>query len=48
MRKEKKWSLKLFQEFYDIIFNQTGKAFLKKKETYKYAVLFKTAKKFKW
>jgi ribosomal protein S7 len=47
IRKEKKWSSKLFQEFYDIILNKTGNSFLKKKEFYKYVILFKTTKKFK-
>lgn len=48
IRKEKKWSLKLFHEFYDIILNKMGNAFLKKKDFYKYVILFKTTKKFKW
>ncbi len=48
LRKEKEWFLKIFQEFYDILLNKTGHSFLKKKEFYRYVILFKTAKKFKW
>lgn len=48
IRKEKKWCFKVFQEFYDILLNKSGASLLKKKEFYKYVILFKTTKKFKW
>lgn len=47
MRKEKTWDRKLFHEFCETILNKNGNAILKKKDFYKYVILFKTTKKFK-
>lgn len=47
-RKEKFLSLRIFQEFYSIIFFNTGNTLKKKKEYYQYAILYKSIKKFKW
>jgi len=47
-RKEKFLSLKILQEFYGIIFFNTGNTLKKKKEFYQYAIMYKTIKKFKW
>jgi len=48
LRKEKSLSTKIYNEFVDILFNNTGFALKKKKEHYKLTVLFKTRRKFKW
>lgn len=48
LRKEQCWTNRLFQEFYGVIFLNSGNTLKKKKEYYYYAVKFKTAKKFKW
>ena len=48
IRKEKVLYKKLYYEFYNIIVNNTSDSFLKKKEFYKYVLLFKINKKFKW
>jgi hypothetical protein len=47
-RLEKNLSLKIYNEFYDILFRFSGNTLKKKKDYYKYVILFKTAKKFKW
>lgn len=48
LRLEKNLSLKIYSEFYDILFNFSGNTLKKKKDYYKYVILFKTVKKFKW
>jgi len=48
LRLEKNLSLKIYYEFYDILFNFSGNTLRKKKNYYKYVILFKTVKKFKW
>ena len=46
LRIDKKLSIKIFQELYDINFFNTGITINKKKEYYKYSLLFKITKKF--
>jgi ribosomal protein S7 len=48
LRSEHNLSLKIYYEFYDILFNFGGNTLKKKKDYYKHIILFKTVKKFKW
>ena len=48
LRSELNLSLKIYYEFYDILFNFGGNTLKKKKNYYKHIILFKTVKKFKW
>jgi len=48
LRKESNLSLKIYYEFYDIIFNTTSNCLRKKKDYYKYIIMFKSIKNFKW
>ena len=48
LRKENTLCLKICLEFYDINFNNSGNSLKKKKEYYKYVIMFKAIKKFKW
>lgn len=48
IRQENNLSLKIYNEFYDVLFNNSGNSLKKKKDYYKYVILFKTIKKFKW
>lgn len=41
-------SFKIFQEFYSIIYKSNSGTLHKKKEYYKYILMFKVTKKFKW
>lgn len=40
--------VKIFQEFYDILFLNSGLSYKKKKEYYGYSMLYKKVHKFKW
>lgn len=48
LRFEKKLISKIANELYAINVLNTGESLKKKKECYKYAVMFKTAKRYKW
>jgi ribosomal protein S7 len=48
LRKEKNLWLRIYNEFYDVLFNKISNSLKKKKEHYKYVIMFKTIKKFKW
>jgi ribosomal protein S7 len=48
LRFEKKLTAKISNELYAINILNGGESLKKKKECYKYAVMFKTAKRFKW
>jgi ribosomal protein S7 len=48
LRKEFFLSNKVIKEFYDIIFYNKGDSLKKKKNYYKYAVIFKSGTKYKW
>lgn len=48
LRFEKKLTAKILNELYTINILNGGESLKKKKECYKYAVMFKTAKRFKW
>jgi hypothetical protein len=48
MRKETTILYKIHNEFYDIVIKELGDSLKKKKNYYKYTILFKTVKRFKW
>ena len=48
IRKETKFSIRMSNEIKNIIFSETTNSLKKKKEFYKYAILFKSIRKFKW
>ena len=48
LRKENQLFLKIYFEFSAIIFNKINNSIIKKKNYYKYIILFKTIKNFKW
>lgn len=48
MRKETTILYKIHNEFYDIVIKEVGDSLKKKKNYYKYTILFKTVKRFKW
>jgi small subunit ribosomal protein S7 len=48
LRFEKKLWLKIYNEFYNIILNNTTNSIIKKKDYYKYITMFKSIQKFKW
>lgn len=48
LRKEANLSLKVYHEFYDIVFNNLSNSLRKKKDYYKYIIMFKTIKNFRW
>jgi ribosomal protein S7 len=48
VKEEKQLVSKIFQEFYDTLILDAGNSLKKKKTYYKYAVLFKATRKFKW
>lgn len=48
MRDATKLIVGVFQEFYSIVYLNSGLSFKKKKEYYSYAIIFKKVKRFKW
>jgi hypothetical protein len=48
LRSEKRLISKVSNELYAVNILKSGESLKKKKELYKYAVMFKTAKNFKW
>lgn len=48
LRKEINFSIRMSNEIKGIVFNEMTNSLKKKKEYYKYAVLFKSVRKFKW
>ncbi len=47
-RKENTLLLRVYNEFYDILINESSDSLKKKKEYYKHTISFKTVKRFKW
>lgn len=48
LRKEQFLNLKIYNEFFDVLFTNEALSLKKKKEYYKFIVMFKGIKKFKW